>query len=176
VYVNHTPFNTDPGPQHYFEAAYFVDSAGMPALPAPPGGPAVKATLAPRWFSYHHPTSSRGAEEYPYRNARGQVDLKKSFVTAPLPAGAGPTSWRTIQLEVHSGTVSAHCGGGGLAEEVPLGTLGPQNRADFLRSLSLIHPDLRALNLTPGGTGAGVYVDSAVCNVSEFVIEPLAAP
>jgi hypothetical protein len=37
-------------------------------------------------------------------------------------------------------------------------------------------PDLKGAELTLNGTGAGLYVDSAVCDVGEFVIEPLPAP
>jgi hypothetical protein len=178
VYVNHTPVNTDPGPQHYFEAAYFLDDAGVREAPA--GPPVVQATLSPRWFSDRHSTGQPGTiQYYPYRTGRHQIDPAHSFVEGAVPAEAAATwftLWRTIQIDVHGGDVSARCGGGGLARDLDLGTIRPQHRTDFLRGLGFLYPDLRGINLTVNGTGAGVYVDFGVCNVSEFVIEPLPAP
>jgi serine/threonine-protein kinase len=175
VYVNHTLVNTDPGPQHYFEAAYFQDDAGL--LPLRPGPPAVEAALLPRWFSYHHPTSIPGsAEHFPYRNARGTLDPGWTSVEGQLPAGAQKTPWRTIQIDVHATEVSARCGGGGLAQELDLGTIRPKNRTDFVRGLGFRFPDLRGINVPINGSAAGVYVDSAVVDVGEFVIEPLPEP
>jgi hypothetical protein len=178
VYVNHTPVNTDPGPQHYFEAVYFLDNAGLTVTPPEPR--TVKATMSSRWFSYHHTTRIPGTTQYyPYRTSRSQLDPLRSFVEGAVPAQAEAmwaTLWRTVQIDVHANTVSARCGGGGLAHDLDLETIRPKNRKEFLRGLSIIYPDLRALDLTMGGTGAGVYVDSGVCDVSEFVIEPLSAP
>jgi hypothetical protein len=178
VYVNHTPINTDPGPQHYFEAAYFADDAGLLSLPSAP--PAVKATLSPRWFSEHHATGEPGTiQYYPYRTTRHQIDPGLSFIEGAVTAEAGAkwsTLWRTIEIDVHGGDVSARGGGGGLARDLDLGTVRPRHRADFLRGLSVLYPDLRGIDLTINGTGTGVYVDSGVCSVSEFVIEPLPAP
>jgi hypothetical protein len=159
VYVNHTPLSTPGGTQHSFEAACFLDRAG--------GWPVVEATVAPRLFSYNHPTP-----QYPYRDEYYKVGEP---ARAPVPEGAGDTRWRTLRLEVRGDNVTAYCGGGGLAGELLLGTVGPVEREHFRFAL-LRHPDLRDISLETNGTGAGVYVDSCCCVLKEFVIEALAAP
>jgi tRNA A-37 threonylcarbamoyl transferase component Bud32 len=175
VYVNHTLVDTDPGPQHYFEAVYFLDTARLRA--ESPAQRVVKAALSPRWFSYHHTTSFPGTREnYPYRNSRFILDPKQPFVEEPVPAGARETYWRTIQIDVHAGEVTGVCGGGGLGRELNLGTVRPSNRSEYLRSLGLPFPDLRGVTIQTNGTAAGVYVDSGVCDVREFVIEALPTP
>jgi hypothetical protein len=178
VYVNHTTVGTDPGPQHFFEAVYFLDDAGLRV--APVGPPAVTAAVAPRWFSEHHSTRDAGTgQDFPYRIAHHQIDLARSFVEGTVPEegrGAWQTGWRTIRIDVHGGEVSARCGGGGLAQELDPGTIRPQDRTAFLRARTMLWPDLRAVDLTLSGTGVGVYVDSGVCDVGELTIEPLPAP
>jgi hypothetical protein len=178
VYVNHTPIKSDPGPQHYFEAVCFLDDPGI-RNPLPAGPLAVQATLAPCWFSDRHTTPVPGTDQvYPYRTALHHLSLRFPFEGA-VPEEARATwgiLWRTIEIDVHGGEVSARCSGGGLARELDLGTIRPRDRMSFLRTLSGQWPDLKAIDLTLSGTGAGVYVDSGVCSVSEFVIEPLPAP
>jgi serine/threonine-protein kinase len=177
VYVNHTALNTAPGPQHYFEAAYFLDDAGLSPRSVPPGQLTVEGALTPRWFSYHHQSFPETHGQYPYRNYRWvPSDPGHVPVIGRVPGGAADTPWRTLRIEVHAGLVSARCEGGGLVEELALGTIRAADREDCLHGLGLAYADLRAFNLPINGTAAGVYVDSAVVDVSEFVVEPLPAP
>jgi hypothetical protein len=174
VYVNYNRVNTDPGPQHYFEAVHFVDTAGFPTRPLPKGPRVVQAALSSRLFSYHHITRAPTGD-IPYRHARGPHP-RGTFIVGRVPEGALGTSWRTIQIDVHAGDVSARCGGEGIAEEMNLGTIRAQDRETWLPGVFMAYPDLRNLEPRMSGTGAGVFVDFGVCDVSEFVIEPLAAP
>jgi hypothetical protein len=176
VYVNHTALNTAPGPQHYFEAAYFQDDAGV-SLPPGARKLTVEGILTPRWFSYQHPSVPEAHGQYPYRNYRWVPrDPGHVPVIGRVPEGAADTPWRTLRIEVHLGLVAARCEGGGLAEELALGTIRTTDRADCLRGLRSAYADLRGLELPINGTAAGVYVDSAVVDVSEFVVEPLPVP
>jgi serine/threonine-protein kinase len=173
VYVDSTAVNTNPGPQHYFEAAYFRDTAGFSRPPNPPDPPEVLAALKPEWFSYHHSSGEPG-QQYPYRHSR--YTIKRFSEKAPVPEEPWKSAWRTIAVEVNAGEVEARVGGGGLAAELDLGTIRPESRAKFLSTLAEKYPDLVGIGPTMAGTAAGVYVDSGVCEVGEFVIEPLPAP
>jgi tRNA A-37 threonylcarbamoyl transferase component Bud32 len=178
VYLNYNAVNTVPGPQHYYEVVCFRDSAGLaPAewgLRQGPGG--IRATLSQRWFSYYHPSLADATGRYPYRNVTGNANRTKSEVNAAVPEGDWAATWRTIQIDVHGSEVSARCGGGGLTQELDLGAIRNEERAGFLATLPRLFPDLRDFDLTVSGTGAGVYVDTNVCTVGEFVIAPLPAP
>jgi serine/threonine protein kinase len=172
VYVNYNRVNTVPGPQNYFEAACFLDTAGVLGPRPLKGSPGVGATLSQRWFSYHHIHN-----QYPYRRVTGNADRLNSIVKGPVPDGAWDNSWRTIEVEVHGGRVTARCGGGSLTQELHLGTIGLKERDDFLRhDVRYLCPDLRGIDLNMSGTATGVFVDSAVCCVREFVIEALPVP
>jgi serine/threonine-protein kinase len=177
VYVNHTPVNTTPGPQHYFEAAYFVDDAQFLMRPGFPGPFVVQAALSPCWFSDQHATSFPGsAEAFPYRNARGDLDPARPVregATALEPLAA----WRALQIDVHGNEVSARAGGGGLARDLDLGTIRPPDRTKFLQGLATAWPDLQGTDSTAmTGKAAGIYLSAGVVAVGEFVIEPLPAP
>jgi hypothetical protein len=176
VYVNYSQVNTDPGPQHYFEAAYFVDTAGLAGRRQPLGPPCVSAALSQRWFSYVHVSPSVEGDQFPYRQVTGNSDLRAPSVSGPVPGGAWDGSWRTIEVEVHGSKVSARCSGGGLTQELHLGKIGVLERNGFELALRHLYPDLRGVNLKMNGTAAGVYVDSGICVVGEFVIEALPAP
>jgi serine/threonine-protein kinase len=176
VYVNHTVLNTAPGPQHYFEAAYFQDDAGVSPAPEATRKLAVEGGLTPRWFSYHHPSIPEQHGQYPYRNYRYVPNPAHFPIIGRVPEGAVDTHWRTLRIEVHPEMVSARCEGGGLAEELALGEIRPGDRAKCLSGLGSAYADLRGFNLPIIGTAAGVYVDSAVVDVSEFVVEPLPIP
>jgi hypothetical protein len=111
-----------------------------------------------------------------YRNYRYVPNPAHFPIIGRVPEGAVDTHWRTLRIEVHPEMVSARCAGGGLAEELALGEIRPGDRIKCLSGLGIAYADLRGFNLPINGTAAGVYVDSTVVDVSEFVVEPLPIP